>query len=247
MTRDISRGDEPMSFRTSVTIVASPRPRVGKTLAARLMTDFHLYEGRKAAGFDLNSGAHRLAQFLPAQVAEAAIDDIHGQMALFDALVADDDGPKIVDLGADKFEAFFALAEQFGFVEEACARGIAPAVLFVLTPDRTSIEAYRGLRRRFPRMAVAPVHNEMFGPTPPHDRYALSPNDPVVRLPMLAPALRRLIDTPPHSFAAVESADTPADAQAELRRWLRRIYHQFREFDLRLLLADLQSSIRFGA
>ena len=31
-----------MSFRTSVTIVASPRPRVGKTLAARLLTDFHL-------------------------------------------------------------------------------------------------------------------------------------------------------------------------------------------------------------
>jgi len=236
-----------MSFRTSVTIVASPRPRVGKTLTARLITDFHSYEGRKAAGFDLGGGAHRLAKFLPAQVAEATIDDIHGQMALFDALVAADDGPKIVDLGADKYEEFFTLAEQFGFVDEACARGIAPAVLFVLTPDRTSIEAYRGLRRRFPRMALAPVHNEMFGPTPPRERYALGPNDPVLRLPMLAPALRRLVDAPPYGFAAVEGAGIPPDAQAELRRWLRRIYHQFRELDLRLLLADLQSSIRFGA
>ena len=34
-----------MSFRNSVTIVASPRPRVGKTLLARLLTDFHLHEG----------------------------------------------------------------------------------------------------------------------------------------------------------------------------------------------------------
>ena len=87
----------------------------------------------------------------------------------------------------------------------------------------------------------------MFGPMPPRERYALNPGDPVVRLPMLAPALRRMIETPPYSFAAVEHAGMPADAQAELRRWLRRIYLEFRELDLRLLIADLESSIRFGA
>lgn len=236
-----------MTFRTSVTIVASPRPRVGKTLAARLATDYHLHAGRRPAAFDLNDGAHRLAQFLPAQAVTASIEGIEGQMALFDALVAGDEHPKIVDLGADKFENFFALAEQFGFMEEARARGLACAVLFVITPDRTSVEAWRGLRRRFPRMMLTPVHNEMFGPTPPRDRYALNPTDPVVRLPMLAPALRRLVETPPYSFAAAEDAAMPADAQAELRRWLRKIYLDFHELDLRLLLADLDSSIRFGA
>ncbi len=35
------RPEQAMSFRNSVTIVASPRPRVGKTLLARLLTDFH--------------------------------------------------------------------------------------------------------------------------------------------------------------------------------------------------------------
>ncbi len=239
-----------MSFRTSVTIVASPRPRVGKTLAARLLTDFHLQSGRTVAAFDLNDGANRLAEFLPGQTAAASLGDIRGQMALFDALVAGDERPKIVDVGADKFEAFFSLAEQFGFVEEARARGVASAVLFVLTPDRTSIEAYRGLRRRFPRMLPAPAHNEMFGPTPPRDKYALSASDAVLRLPMLAPALRRIVDTPPYSFAVppgTKSAGMAADAQAELRRWLRRIFLEFRELDLRLLLTDLKSSIRFGA
>jgi hypothetical protein len=44
-----------MSFRNSVAIVASPRPRVGKTLLARLLTDFHLQEGRSVAAFDLNA------------------------------------------------------------------------------------------------------------------------------------------------------------------------------------------------
>jgi hypothetical protein len=45
-----------MSFRNAVIIVASPRPRVGKTLLARLLTDFNLQEGRSVAAFDLNAG-----------------------------------------------------------------------------------------------------------------------------------------------------------------------------------------------
>ncbi len=239
-----------MSFRTSVTIVASPRRRVGKTLAARLLTDFHLQSGRAAAAFDLNEGVGRLVEFLPEYAVNASIADTRGQMALFDALVAADERPKIVDLAADKFDAFFALAEQFGFVEEARARGIAPAVMYVLTPDQTSVEAYGSLRRRFPRLLMAPLHNEMFGPTPPREKYGLGSKDPVLRLPMLATALRRIIDTPPYSFAAVqviESGSRANDAEAELGRWVRRIFLEFRELDLRLLLAELTSSIRFGA
>ena len=110
-----------MSFRNSVTIVASPRPRVGKTLLARLLTDFHMHEGRSVAAFDLNSGEGTLAQFLPEHAAASAIGDIQGQMALFDRLVADDDTTKVVDLGHESFESFFALAEA-----DRLCRGSAP-------------------------------------------------------------------------------------------------------------------------
>lgn len=44
-----------MSFRNSVTIVASPRSRVCKTFLARLLTDFHLPEGRSVEAFDLTA------------------------------------------------------------------------------------------------------------------------------------------------------------------------------------------------
>src|SRR5882757_7672669 len=101
-----------MSFRTSVTIVASPRPRVGKTLLARLLTDFYVYEGRKVAAFDLNAGDNTLAQFLPERAATAEIADIQGQMALFDHLIADDETNKVVDLGHESFASFFAVAKQ---------------------------------------------------------------------------------------------------------------------------------------
>jgi hypothetical protein len=237
-----------MSFRNSITIVASPRPRVGKTLIARLLVDFHMHEGRSVEGFDLNSGEATLAQFLPAHVTASAIGEIKGQMALFDRLITDDGTTKIVDLGTESSESFFAVAHQIGFAEEARRRGIAPAILFVVTPDRTSVEAYRGLRTRLPQAMLTPVHNEMLGNAQHRDKYPTSGTGAAqVRFPVLAPGLRKYIDKPPFSFSdsrLANAKDIPLDVHIELQRWLRKIYLEFRELDLRILLADLQSTIR---
>ena len=238
-----------MAFRSSITIVASPRPRVGKTLLARLLTDFHLSEGRLVAAFDLNAGERTLAQFLPEKTTAASVREISGQMALFDHLVAHEDVTKVIDLGHESFETFFSVAHQIDFVEEARRRSIAVAILFTITPDQTSIGAYRGLRDRFSRATLAPVHNEILGPAQHRDKYPLATGGPgVVRMPALAPGLRRYIETPPFSFA--DSGKVPTmlpDSQSELQRWLRRIYLEFRELDLRILLADLRHSIQFGS
>jgi hypothetical protein len=237
-----------MSFRNSVIIVASPRPRVGKTLLARLLTAFHMQEGRAVAAFDLNVGEGTLAQFLPELATRSAIGDIKGQMALFDRLIADDGATKIVDLGHASFEPFFALVSQIGFAEEARGRGIAPAVLYPLTPDRISVEAFRRLRSRLSGATLAPVHNEILGSAEYLDKYGLGDSaTAVVRLPVLAPRLRKYVEKPPFSFAdsrLAATSDVPADVATELQRWLRRIYLEFRELDLRILLADLKSSIR---
>jgi hypothetical protein len=240
-----------MSFRNSITIVASPRPRVGKTLVARLLADFHRSENRAVIGFDLNAGERTLTQFLPGQSVAASVRDVNGQMALFDRLVTGDDTTKVIDLGHESYESFFTLAHQIDFVEEARQRSIAIAVLFTVTPDQTSVSAYRSLRERMGRAMLVPLHNEMLGSAQHRDKYPASGNSAVtVRLPVLAPGLRKFIDTPPFSFADSNMANAtgiPLDAHIELQRWLRRIYLEFRELDLRLLLADLRSSIRFGS
>src|SRR4249920_2308843 len=150
-----------MSLRSSITIVASPRPRVGKTLLARLLADFYLQEGRSVATFDLNAGEKTLAQILPEKTTIATVRDINGQMALFDRLIADEDTTKVVDIGHESFESFFSVAHQIGFIDEARLRSVAVAILFTVTPDQTSVEAYRNLRARFARAILAPVHNEI--------------------------------------------------------------------------------------
>src|ERR1700681_2645768 len=220
-----------MSFRNSITIIASPRPRVGKTLLARLLIDFHMHEGRAVEAFDLNSGEGTLAQFMPEHVTASEIADIQGQMALFDRLIADDDTTKVVDLGHEPFESFFALAKQIGFAEEARRRGIAPAIMFVITPDQTSVEAYGRLRSRLPQAALTPVHNEMLGKAQYRDKYPTAGTGATpVRFPVLAPGLRRYIEKPPFSFSDSQLAnakDIPIDVHIELQRWLRKIYLEF--------------------
>lgn len=237
-----------MSFRHSVTIVASPRPRVGKTLAARLLTDFHHYEGRTVVAFDVNSGEGTLAQFLPEYAKVSNLSNTKGQMALFDRLIADDGATKVVDLGHQSFEEFMTVASRIGFAEEARKRGIAPGLLFVIAPDRTSVEAYRGLLSRLPQVTLTPLLNEMLGQAQHRDKYPIRRTDAaLVRLPALAPGLRRYIDKPPFSFSQARLAgatDIPLDAHIELQRWLRRIYLEFRELELRSVLADLQASLR---
>jgi hypothetical protein len=239
-----------MSFRNSVTLVASPRPRIGKTLLARLLIDFYLSEGRSVAAFDLNSGDNNLTRFLPEYVTTAGIGDIKGQMELFDRLVANDDAAKVVDIGHETFEAFFTLASQIGFAEEARKRSIATAIIYVMTPDATSVEAYKNLRTRLGPMTFAPVHNEIFGNAEYRGKYLITETSAaLMRLPALAPSLRRHIDRPPFSFAdssLASAGNVPLDAHIELQRWLRRVYLEFRELDLRILLTDLQSSIHLS-
>lgn len=234
-----------MSLRTSVTVVASPRSRVGKTLLARLLTDFHVLERRSVTAFDLNTGGGTLAQFLPDQTVVSTVGDVTGQMALFDRLIADDGAAKIIDLGHESFESFFALAQQIGFTDEAVRRGIAPVILYFITPDATSVEAYRSLRSRFPRALLTPVHNEIFGSAQHRDKYqAAGGSEGVIRLPALAPGLRKYVESPPFSFANSPLVEMPTELANELQRWLRRAFREFREFDLRVLLTDLQTSIR---
>ena len=236
-----------MTFRNTVTIVASPRPRAGKTMLARLLVDYHRQEGHPFQAFDLNAGDGTLAQFLPRDVTVASLADVKSQMALFDKLVAGDGSAKIVDVGHDRFESFFALAHHIGFAEETRRRAIAPVILYMISPERASLDGYASLREKFPGAILSPVHNEMLGANQHRERFPASGHGAaMVRFPVLAPGLRKFVEAPPFSFSGPELANAkniPLDVHIELQRWLRRMHVEFRELDLRILLADLQSSL----
>jgi hypothetical protein len=238
-----------MSRPTHVYIVASPRPRTGKTLLARALAEFYLGDERPVGAFDLDTLDGTLARFLPASTLRADITATRGQMALFDRLIVPDETPKIVDVSAHAYEPFFNLLEQIGFAEEAPRLSVDPVILFALNGDAKSIAAYARLRERFPGLTLMPVHNDgiVRSPSLRRDFPSTCVTALPLRVPTLSPSLRAIIDAAPFSFNSfrhVPPAEMAAVLATELTTWLKRVYLQFREMELRLLLSDLRGSLK---
>ena len=241
---------------TPLFIVASPRPQTGKTFLARLLADFLRLDGAHTRVFDLapdedalEPGERTIADYLPRLTMRASIADIDGQMALFDRLVLDDGVGKVVDVGHASFKRFFALAEEIGFMTEAQRRSIEPIIAFPATPHPACIKAYADLARRFPRAVLLPVFNDAvvngrrFKDKYPFGRAAAVP----LQIPALPPALRDHVQESGHSFADFHGQlpmSIPIGHAFELRSWTKRVFLEFREFELRLLLEKLRASLR---
>jgi len=234
--------------RTPIFIVASPRPQVGKTFIARLLLDFLRLQGDDPVAFDLNPSGDALRDYLPALAVASDVEDIKGQMALFDRLIVHDGTPKVVDLGNASFERFFTIARQIRFIEGAQRRSIEPMILFAADPHPVAVKAYADLQRRFPSAVViaefddAIVKGRKLRDQFPFTRTAAVP----LQIAALSPMLKAQIERSSRSFADVHDhlpADIPVGLGYELRAWTRRTFVEFRELELRLLLEQLRASL----
>src|ERR1700686_4992561 len=149
-----------MAQHSPLYIIASPRPRVGKTLMARLLIEFFWAAERPLIGYDLNPRDPALTQRFPDLVGTIDINDTRGQMALFDRLIANAQRSTIIDLGYGPFDQFFAVMAEIGFVQEARRRMIEPIVLFIADSAPTTAPTYVDLQRRLAATTFVPVHNE---------------------------------------------------------------------------------------
>jgi hypothetical protein len=232
-----------MAQHTPLYIVASQHPRVGKTLVARLLIEYFRNSGRPIVGYDLDPREPALASYFPSFVWPVDIANTPGQMALFDRLVADVWRTTVIDLGYGLFEQFFAVMAEIGFELEAERRGIVPIVLFVTDSAPATASRYAELRRRLPRTTFVPVHNEaaafMFIP---RDFPPSRPECGVIRIPRLSPIVRGVIDRRGFSFGSYLS--NQPGGPTEVHTWINTIFSEFRQLELRLLIGELESSLR---
>src|ERR1700736_2249360 len=145
---------------TPVYIISSPRPLVGKTLIARLLSEYLLLKHGAVVAFDINLKEPSLLEYLPGITETAEIDDTFGKMALMDRLILNDGIAKVIDLGFHAFDEFFKMSDEIGFMKEAARRGIAPLVLFVADTDRASARGYDMLVQQIPATALLTIDNE---------------------------------------------------------------------------------------
>ena len=145
---------------TPVYIICSPRPLVGKTLLARLLSEFLLLKDGAVSSFDINLKEPSLLEYLPRLTETADVMDTYGKMQLMDRLIVHDGVAKVIDLGFHAFDEFFKMTNEIGFLKEAARRSVAPIVLFVADTDRVSARAYPMLREQIPLKALITIDNE---------------------------------------------------------------------------------------
>src|SRR6202048_4964455 len=75
---------------TPVYIICSPRPLVGKTLIARLLSEFLLLKNGTVTSFDINLKEPSLLEYLPKITETADVIDTFGKMQLMDRLIVND-------------------------------------------------------------------------------------------------------------------------------------------------------------
>jgi hypothetical protein len=232
-----------MAQQTPHFIVASPRPRVGKTLLARLLIEYLHASGRPVTGYDLNPREPALAGRFPELVSIVDIAETLGQMELFDRLIAPNPRPTVIDLGYRPFDQFFAVMAEIDFVREARRRGVEPIVLFVTDPAPATVNVYADLREDLPGVTFVPVHNEAASLSYskedfPPSRAQLS----ALRMPRLSAIVRGVVDRA--SFSFTRYVNERLGGPTEIHSWVADMFAEFRELELRLIMSKL--SLSFG-
>jgi hypothetical protein len=164
-------------------------------------------------------------------------------MALFDRILSDHWRTTVIDLGQGLFDQFFNVMTEIGFEDEARQKLIQPVVLFITDPAPFTAQTYAELRGRLEQTIFVPVHNEaaafmVIG----QDFPPSSPKFATIRIPRLSPIVRGVIDRPGFSFSAYMSQQP--GGPTEVHSWISRVFAEFRELELRLLIGQLESSLR---
>ena len=203
---------------------------VGKTLLARLLSEFLLLKDGIVSSFDINLKEPSLLEYLPRITETADLVDTYGKMQLMDRLIINDGIAKVIDLGFHAFDEFFKMIHEIGFLKEAARRGVAPIVLFVADTDRVSARSYPMLHERIPAKTLITIDNEhvVRGELP-----STMTAGPVMRISALPSFLRTYVDR--LSFSFTDYLRTERDSSTELHQWIRRNYTAFRELEFSLL------------
>ncbi|WP_456640555.1 hypothetical protein [Bradyrhizobium sp. USDA 10063] len=215
---------------TPIYIICSPSPQVGKTLIARLVSEFLLLKNGTALSFDVNLKEPSLVDYLPSITETADVIDTYGKMQLMDPLIFHDRVAKVIDLGFHAFDEFFRMCKEIGFIKEAMRRNVAPIILFVAGTDRVSARSFEMLRRQIPPRALVTVHNE----------FALRGELPeamectrVLHLPALPVFLKTYVDR--LSFSFTDYLRKEKDPTSELHQWIQRNYIMLRDLELTVM------------
>jgi hypothetical protein len=150
-----------MATQPTIYIVASDHNRNGKTLLARLLTDYLLLDGHDPFLIDTDAPDGPLRAFFPGRTALANFAAIRGQMKVFDTILGAPGRDYVIDLPARHIESFFAAEQDLGFFRETRTAGFRVFLFFLVDEGFPSLKTARALQKHAGVDLFVPVRNLM--------------------------------------------------------------------------------------
>ncbi len=121
-----------MEHKSHIYIVCSDQTRNGKTLFARLLTDFLLVQGGNPFVIDLDAPTGGICDYFPEVSEVFDIATVSGQMDLFDWILATPGRDYVLDVPARFLDKFFTVMDDINFLEGAGAEGFELNVFYLV-------------------------------------------------------------------------------------------------------------------
>jgi hypothetical protein len=219
---------------TPLYVICSPFRRVGKTVIARLLTEFYLLDDRAVKAFDLADEGPQLMDYLPEIAIASEINETRGQMALFDRILTEGGSAKIIDVSHRAFNSFFKIAQEIKFFAEARRHHIEPLVLFIVDAEPKSSRAYAALRTSLVEASLLPARNKTEWQRSLQESSSADQNILMIDVPLLHFQIKLEIDQMDFSFAEFyqfPGKTLSEEMRNELLDWIRYVYYQFEQVE----------------
>ena len=226
-----------MAEKPTIHITCSDAARNGKTLLARLITDYLLLDRRDPFLIDTDAPEGPLRQYFPGRTVLADFEKMAGRMKVFDTILASPGRDYVVDLPQRHTHDFFTATSELNFWQETRSAGFRVFIYFIVDRNLSSLRAAREIEQLARPDIFIGVRNEHVGSSWPADEASL-------HLSALPRHLSVAVSDKRFSFSQFVLGDEqylpPADVTT-LNRFLVEVLDGINGLDVAISLAQISS------
>ncbi len=138
-----------MEPKSHIYIVCSDQTRNGKTLFARILTDFLVLQDGSPFVIDLDAPGGGICEYYPETSEVFDIQSVPGQMEMFDWMLATPGRDYVLDVPARFLDKLFTVMDDINFLEGAGAQGFEINIFYLVEGSTKSLTTARMMHDNF--------------------------------------------------------------------------------------------------
>jgi hypothetical protein len=241
-----------MDKKSHIYIVCSDQTRNGKTLFARLFSDFLTVQGHNLFVMDLDAPTGDICEYYPDTSEVFDISKVQGQMEVFDWILQTPGRDYVLDIPARFLDKFFTVMDDINFVEGAGQEGFEVIVFYLVEGEDKSLDTASMIHDNYTVDRFFVVRHERLDEDLREFSKLTVFNDIAsqgqIVLPQLDDDVLSYIDDKEFSFREFiegDEADMPAKQQFKLATFLEKVIEGVQRVKRRIDIGPLSRVDRF--